>query len=81
MAAEFGMGVATAEALLKRWVGDRRLDAGMFVEAEVASNQENAILEQPESSQQARIHSTSMWRCYAGCDKPRLPQPVVQWNP
>ena len=54
VAAEFGMGVATAESLLKRWVGDRRLDAGMFVEAEVASNQENGILEQPESSQQAR---------------------------
>ena len=38
VAAEFGMGVATAESLLKRWVADRRLDAGVFVEGGVASD-------------------------------------------
>ena len=30
-AAEFGLGVATSDSLLRRWVGDRRLDSGTFV--------------------------------------------------
>ncbi|WP_426722001.1 DEAD/DEAH box helicase [Corynebacterium auriscanis] len=40
VAAEFGMGVATAESLLKRWAADRRLEAGVFVEAGAASDKE-----------------------------------------
>ena len=40
VAAEFGMGVATAESLVKRWVADRRLEAGVFVDTGVASNKD-----------------------------------------
>ena len=52
VATEFGMGVATAESLLKRWVADRRLEAGVFVDTGVASE---------ETAEQAAGRSTTQY--------------------
>ena len=82
VAAEFGLGAATAESLLKRWVGQRRLESGHFTAAGGESAAEQ-VTEYIDTGMLRRLRSATL-AAARGAVEPVNPQTyaefLVDWH-